>query len=118
MKALFDTNILIDYLAGNISASRELEQYEDPKISIISKMEVLVGANEDNEEIIRGFLSNFNIIDLNNEIAEITIQLRKKHKIRLPDAIVWATAKFQNCLLVTRDVKDFPSHSPDIKVPY
>lgn len=118
MKALFDTNILIDYLAGNISASRELEQYEDSKISIISKMEVLVGANDNNEEIIRGFLSNFKIIDINNEIAEIAIILRKKYKIRLPDAIIWATAKFQNCLLVTRDVKDFPSHSLDIKVPY
>lgn len=43
MKVLFDTNILIDYLLGHTVASKELEQYKDCQISIITKMEILVG---------------------------------------------------------------------------
>ena len=49
MKALFDTNILIDYLLGYEEAAKEIELYDDIFISVITKMEVLVGANKDNE---------------------------------------------------------------------
>ncbi|MCC8398613.1 MAG: type II toxin-antitoxin system VapC family toxin [Rickettsia endosymbiont of Labidopullus appendiculatus] len=118
MKVLFDTNILIDYLLGHLSANRELEQYKDCQISIITKMEILAGTSEDNEETIREFLDNFTIIGLNEKIAEIAISIRKEHKIKLPDAIIWATAKYCNGLLITRNTKDFPIHAPDIKVPY
>lgn len=118
MKVLFDTNILIDYLLGHVEASKELEQYKIAQISIITKMEILVGASQDNEEIIRDFLSYFIIIALNEEIAEIAVAIRKSHKIKLPDAIIWATAKYTSSLLVTRNTKDFPAHASDIKVPY
>lgn len=46
MKAVFDTNILIDYLIGNLLAKKEIEQYQSPQISIITKMEILVGVPE------------------------------------------------------------------------
>jgi predicted nucleic acid-binding protein len=118
MQALFDTNILIDYLIGHNQARLEIEQYENPQISIITKMEVLIGTTEDNEDIIREFLDNFTVIPLNEEIAEIAIEIRKKNKIKLPDAIIWASAKFRNSLLVTRNTKDFSVYSSDIKIPY
>lgn len=118
MRALFDTNILIDYLIGHNEARLIIEQYENPQISIITKMEVLVGTTEDNEEIIREFLDNFAVIPLNEEIAETAIEIRKNNKIKLPDAIIWATAKYNNSLLITRNTKDFSMHSSDIKIPY
>jgi predicted nucleic acid-binding protein len=118
MRALFDTNILIDYLIGHNEARLIIEQYENPQISIITKMEVLVGTTEDNEEIIREFLDNFTVIALNEEIAETAIEIRKNNKIKLPDAIIWATAKYNNSLLITRNTKDFSMHSSDIKIPY
>jgi len=118
MQALFDTNILIDYLIGHNQARLEIEQYENPQISIITKMEVLIGTTEDNEDIIREFLDNFTVIPLNEEIAEIAIEIRKKNKIKLPDAIIWASAKFRNSLLVTQNTKDFSVYSSDIKIPY
>ena len=118
MQALFDTNILIDYLIGCDQAKLEIEQYKTPKISIITKMEVLVGTTEENEEVIREFLNNFSVILINEEISEIAIEIRKKNKIKLPDAIIWASAKFNNSLLITRNTKDFSMHSSDIKVPY
>ncbi|XVN42271.1 MAG: type II toxin-antitoxin system VapC family toxin [Candidatus Rickettsia vulgarisii] len=118
MKALFDTNILIDYLLGIEEARNELSEYKDPQISIITKIEILVGTTKDDESIVREFLGNFTIINLNEEICEIVISLRKKHKIKIPDAIIWATAKYNNSLLITRNTKDFPNHSSDIKIPY
>ena len=39
--------------------------------------------------------------------AEQTITLRKKHKIKLPDAIIAATALVHNLTLLTRNEKDF-----------
>jgi predicted nucleic acid-binding protein len=118
MKVLFDTNILIDYLSGNPLASKELQQYQGPQISIITKMEILVGAAEDTEEIIREFLNHFTIISLNEEIAEIAIMIRRENKIKLPDAIIWASAKYSHSLLITRNIKDFPPQAGDIKIPY
>lgn len=118
MKAVFDTNILIDYLVGIEAANDLIKQYKDPQISIITKMEILVGANSDTEELIREFLNNFIIIDLNQEIAEIAVTIRRECKIKLPDAIIWSTAKYTNSLLITRNTKDFPSHATDIKIPY
>jgi len=50
MKALFDTNILIDYLNGIGVARSELALYEQPMISSITWMEVMVGASGADEE--------------------------------------------------------------------
>jgi len=118
MQALFDTNILIDYLIGHNKARLEIEQYENPQISIITQMEVLIGTTEDNEEMTREFLDNFVVVPLNEEIAEIAVEIRKNKKIKLPDAIIWASAKYKNSLLITRNTKDFSIHSTDIKIPY
>jgi len=117
MKAVFDTNILIDYLIGNLLAKKEIEQYQSPQISIITKMEILVRVT-DNEEIIKEFLNGFNIIPLNDEIAEIAVNIRKENKIKIPDAIIWATAKYTDSLLITRNTKDFQGLGADIKIPY
>ena len=95
-KALFDTNILIDYLLGHKEASKEFEQYETLQISIITKMEVLFGTSTDNEEVVKEFLENFEVISVNEEIAELAVNIRKGYKIKLPDAIIWATAKHNN----------------------
>jgi len=34
------------------------------------------------------------------------------------DAIIYATAQQEDCLLVTRNTKDFPSDLPDVRCPY
>ena len=59
MRALFDTNILVDYLNGSGEARQELARHERKAISVITWAEVLVGAKDMNEEqSIRGFLSS------------------------------------------------------------
>jgi predicted nucleic acid-binding protein len=44
MKAVFDTNILVDYLNGFPQAAEELNRYSQRLISQITWMEVLQGA--------------------------------------------------------------------------
>lgn len=44
VKVVLDTNVLVDYLQGIGSARDELAKYERPGISIITWMEVLIGA--------------------------------------------------------------------------
>ena len=119
MKAVFDTNILIDYLNGIEAAKIELAQYSSRQISVISFIEVLVGAkNPAEENAIRGFLGTFEILELSAEIANQTIEIRKKYRLKIPDAIVYATARTQGCILVSRNSKELKREWPDIRIPY
>ena len=116
--ALFDTNILIDYLNGIDQAKTELDRYSDKAISLITWMEVMVGATAETEGVMRGFLSGFVNLPIDEQISNVAVALRKKHKIKLPDAIVWATAQVNRRIFVTRNTKDFTHDEPGIRVPY
>ena len=119
MKAVFDSDVLIDYLQGLATARDELARYTKKEISIISWMEILAGADTLEEETAcRAFLEGFTVRPLTMEVAEEAVQIRKLSRIRLPDAIVWATARTEGCLLVTRNTKDFPKGDPGVRVPY
>ena len=57
-------------------------------------------------------------ISIDSEIAGIAVTIRRRFKIRLPDAIIWASAQRENALLVSRNTKDFPVDSPGVRAPY
>lgn len=119
MKAVFYTNILVDYLNGEAAASKELSLYDGRIISIITYIEVLVGAKTPEEEhLIRGFLSSFSVRELSHSIANRSIDLRKNYRLKIPDAVVYATARDEACLMVSRNTKDLKRDWPDIRVPY
>lgn len=118
VKALFDTNILIDYLNGVGAAKKELARYDYRSISMITWMEVLVGTTSDDEAAVRAWLGSFELIALDSAIANRAVEIRKQKRIRLPDAIVWASAQVNSMLLVSRNTKDFPPDEPGVRVPY
>ncbi len=119
MKAVMDTNILIDYLSGSPKAKRELDSFEEIYISLVTWMEILVGAAEGTEESeIREFLRRFRVHPVDEGVAERAVDIRRNHKLRLPDAIIWATAQQFGIFLVTRNTRDFPARHPGIRVPY
>lgn len=120
MKALFDTNILIDYLNGNPAAETEFGRYRARSISVITWMEVLCGpiGSKEEEDVIDMFLRDFTVVGVSRHVARTAIELRRTRRIRIPDAIIWATAQVESALLVTRNTKDFPADAPGIRVPY
>jgi predicted nucleic acid-binding protein len=118
VKALFDTNILIDYLNGIDQARDEFALYDEKAISIITWMEVMAGASPQVLESTRTFLGRFNLIELTDAIANIAVDLRRNRRIKLPDAIIEASAQAHHMLLVTRNSKDFPAGSPSVRIPY
>jgi predicted nucleic acid-binding protein len=118
MIAAFDTNIVIDALNGVEQADEEYNRYERVLISLITWMEVLVGADGDEADL-RDFLENhFEIVPLDGVTAENAVQLRREYHLRLPDAIIWGTAKTHNAVLVTRNTKDFDPKWEDVRIPY
>jgi len=118
MIAVFDTNIVINALNGVSQADEEYSRYERVLISLITWMEVLVGADGDDTEL-RDFLeTSFEIVPLDGVTAENAVQLRREHHMRLPDAVIWGTAKTHNAVLVTRNTKDFDPDWNGIHIPY
>lgn len=119
MKVLFDTNILIDYLNGIDAARLEIERARERFISIVTWMEVLAGARgPEDEDVIDMFLRDFTVVALTRRVARDAVEIRRARRLRLPDAIVWASARTESALLVTRNTKDFPPNEPGIRVPY
>jgi predicted nucleic acid-binding protein len=90
---LFDTNILIDHLNGVAKATREIRRSHDPATSVIKWIEMMTGAASPSETILRAFLSNFRCLGMTREVAERAAVNRRQKRIKMPDAIILATAE-------------------------
>ena len=109
---LVDSNTIIDYV-GNKMPDKSLlilDGYFDNNfsLSIISKIEVL-GFNDSSDELkqLVDLIDLANIIYVDDVIANKTIELRKIYKIKLPDALIAATALVYNFMLISRNISDF-----------
>lgn len=113
MRYVYDTNIFIYYLADeptvNSLFTEKFLNLHEVLISPIIRMELLsfVGLEKQEEQAIKDLLSQFYSVPLLREIEEQTIQLRRQYKIKLPDAIIAATALHKDAFLVTRNSNDF-----------
>jgi len=110
---ILDTNVIIDYVQGHFpdkeTAFIESLLFADiPNISVITEIEILCWkhAKEEDVEQYKKFIANSKVIELYNN-KQKTIDIRKNHKIKLPDAIIAATALVYDLELITRNVDDF-----------
>ena len=115
---LFDTNIVIDFINGVPQAIAIFSTETGRIISIMSWIEVMAGATPATEPAIRSILSTCTAIHLTPEIAERAAVLRQQTRLKLPDAIILATAQQEGRTLVTRNTHDFSGTTFDILVPY
>jgi predicted nucleic acid-binding protein len=119
MKAIIDSDVLIDFLQGVPAAAAEIDAYDSPLYSVISWMEVIVGAKTNEERFAaEALFESMRRVELSAEIAKRAVDLRKQLRLRLPDAIVLATADCEGCILVTRNAVDFDPKDPRVRIPY
>ncbi len=109
---LIDTNIIADYLGARLPL-KSLDKVHklidsNPFTSVICKIETLsFNFTEDELKHATAFLDYLDVLDLSPDIVNETISIRRKIKIKTPDAIIAATANVRNLTLVTRNTKDF-----------
>ncbi|MDR0864441.1 MAG: type II toxin-antitoxin system VapC family toxin [Candidatus Symbiothrix sp.] len=111
-KYLLDSNIIIGYLDSKLPpkgmdfVSAIVDKV--PNISVISQIEVLrYNAPSEIIKILSEFVNSSVIMPLDSSIVEVTIDLCRQSKIKLPDAIIAATALVHKLTLLTRNIVDF-----------
>ncbi len=117
---LLDTNVLIYILNKTRPSASELITQASPgniAISIVTWMEVLTGTSPVNDLETRELLNRFKRIELTEAIVDETIAVRKRSKLKLPDAVIYASALVTGRTLVTYNTRDFPLGTPSVRNP-
>ena len=117
-KALLDSNIVIYISKGTIDFEELFVSYDHFFISIITYMEVLgcQFASEDEKKLIEELLNQFEILNVDLELANNVIEIKRTKKIKLPDAIIYATADINSCDLITNNISDFKNINAKVKL--
>ena len=112
---LCDTDVLIEYLKGNKNTRDILSDIlasTDIALSAVTLMELYFGAlNKRELNKIKKALSNFAVLPLDEDVTDISVNLiesySKSYGLRIPDALIAATAIQYDLELWTYNIKDF-----------
>ena len=110
---LIDTNAGIDYLAETMPEKglSFLDGVIDSgySISVISRIELYAYSKltKQDKESLDIMTAQASVLNINEAIIEKTIKTRKTYKIKLPDAIIAATAMVYDFTMISRNLKDF-----------
>lgn len=115
-KYLFDTNAVIYYLQGLpewvalIDGATMTERYA----SVVTRMELRAfpGITEGEEERVLRFLADLRVMPLDGAVEDTAVTIRRAGRLKLPDAIVAATAICAGATLITGDRKLFDFEWP------
>ena len=110
---LLDTNAVIYYLGNKLptAASEFLDASfeEEAFISVISQIELLGWTPPQGQSLapVENFVNKATIYPLSPAVVQKTIEIRRSRKIKLPDAIIAATALVNNFTIISRNMSDF-----------
>ena len=101
---VLDTNIVLYFLGGRLAQGLPDGTIS---ISVITEMELLSypGLSQADEKQIKDFIGKVNLIDLTPNIRSEAVRLRQRHRLKLPDAIIAATAVTLGATILTNDLK-------------
>ncbi len=102
MKFLADTNIAIYQLQGRLAEQMPHGRYF---LSVISEIELLAypGLTLTEEKGIKSLLKTIEVVKITDAIKTETIRIKRAHNLKIPDAIIVATARILECILLTND---------------
>ena len=101
---LVDTDVCIDHLAG----TKRLPGKGRLGYSVITRAELLAGATDLDEPNVRRLLAGMDELPVDRRVADRAGLLRRKHPgLRIPDALIAATALVHSLTLHTKNVQDF-----------
>lgn len=109
IKYLLDTSFILGILKSNPPVLAQVSERQiraaECAYSAITRMELLgfPGITSEENSLIRQKLIHFTLIPLTQPIEDVVIDLRQARKIKLPDAIIAATAIYSNIELLTLD---------------
>jgi hypothetical protein len=118
---LLDSVILVDHLNG-IAESNRFVLALDPAataISVITRAEILVGVEPDDEPLVKALLDQFHLLIIDKSIADLAASLKRTQHWKLPDAFQAALCLSHKIKLITRNTKDFDPQKYDfVEIPY
>jgi predicted nucleic acid-binding protein len=115
---LMDSNSVIDYLGNKLpSPGASFIDNLPGVISVITRIEILGWYNATTEQLanLESFIQNAVIYPLAEHYIQQTILIRQQYKIKLPDAIIAATAILEGLTLITNNTDDFKK-VPNLKL--
>lgn len=117
---LLDSVVFIDHLNGVSEATHFIQTHaRELAISAITRAEVLSGFADEDVSAGRTLLDRFPFLPMDVDVADEAARIRRRTRLKLPDAIQAAFAIRHGLKLVTRNIKDFPPSKFDfVTVPY
>src|ERR1043165_569891 len=109
-RSLIDSNVIIDFCNGKLSESgRRYLEGVAPEISIITNIELFATKNISVQEtaLLEKFVGITVVHPVTIDLVKVTIDIRQEYKLKLPDAIIAATAIVFDLVLLTRNIADF-----------
>ncbi len=102
MRYVLDTNVVIYAEKGTLAEGLPFGEYF---ISVISEIELLSFASLTpvQEQALAGLLADVTVVGIVDDVKRRAIELRRQHRLRIPDAIVAATALALGAILLTND---------------
>ena len=111
---LIDTNAVIDYLDNKLpNNSANLIDRTDTQISVITRMELLSWhkATSRQIQVLQEFINSSTVVGLEEKVILKAIDIRKNYRLKLPDAIIAATALANGFALISHNISDFKNIS-------
>ena len=104
MTGLLDTNVAVYVLGGRVAVPLPVGEYG---ISVITEMELLAwpSLTAQEEATVKSFLKSVVLCELTAGIRQVAVRLRRERRLKLPHAIVCATALEHGTELWTNDLR-------------